>query len=223
MSISIAVIDDHTILRETLVEALSKEDDFEVVGHWGEAEDAIRYLKKNKVDVAVVDHILPGISGIEAAREMKKMSTDIKIIILSMFHEEDKILSALEVGVMGYLDKEVAISELKASIRKVFDDKMVVNQNLINGFMRLFKEDTSGGEEEETLTDEHIQVLKLTSRGLSNKEIAKKMDLTVGKIKSRFREIFNILGARDRTNAVVKAIKRGYCSVEDCLGEAHEA
>ncbi len=208
--IKVIIVEDHAILRETMVEALNKEDDIDVLGHWSRAEEALRYLESHSVDVVISDNVLPGMDGVTFTRKIKQEHPDLKVIMLSMITDEEKIFEALEAGVMGYLPKEISKNELVLAIKKAFQGEMFIGpcitKSLVDYFVyKLNKQD----DKKSLLTDDQIKVLSLAAEGYTNKEIADRINLALPTIKLRFQEIFKALDTRHRAHAIIKASKLG--------------
>ena len=213
----IALIDDHTVVREAIAKTLGQEADFEVVGSWSNAERAVDYLEGGAtLDVAVVDYRLPGMDGIAAARRFKELCPQLQIIILSMYCREEYILEAFEAGVMAFLPKEVSVTELADSIRTVRKGESVLSPKITRQLLE-FCQRLKQGDGESTvpiLPPQHIQVLRLAGCGYANKEIADRLGLSVNTVKLRLKESYLRLDARDRTHAVIMALKQGLFDIE---------
>jgi DNA-binding NarL/FixJ family response regulator len=217
-NIKIVIVEDQTILRETLVVALNMEEGFEVVGHWQSAEELLDYVECNECDVAVVDNMLPGMDGITLTRALRERFPALKTVILSMHAREEDVLDAFDAGVMGYLPKEISTSELIRAIRSVVSGEAVICQKITKSLMiycAQLKGPRVESEPPSILTGEECRMLKCVSRGYSNKEIADLLNMPVAKIKLAFHELFKKLDARDRTHAVVKAFKLRLIDMED--------
>lgn len=213
----IALIDDHTVVREAIARTLSQEPDFEIVGSWAAAERAISFLEGGMFDVAVVDYRLPGMDGIAAARRMKEMHPRIQVIILSMYCREEYILEAFEAGVMAFLPKEISVAELADAIRTVLKGESVlsprITRQLIEFCQRLKQGD--GQTPVPALSQQHVQILRLAGSGYANKEIADRLGLNVNTVKLRLKEAFARLDARDRTHAVITALRLGLFEIDE--------
>lgn len=208
--IKLAVVEDHTILRQSVVKNLNMEFDMEVVGSWGTAEEALDYLKIEPFDVAVMDYKLPGISGVEALPLMKEIRPDIKVIILSAFTGNQEVFGAIEAGAMGYLPKVVTIEALVEAIRTVNQGNAVIDPSVTRKVLEKFSGmKTELDEKNDILSGNEKKVLLLASEGVPNKQIASRLKLNEGVVKSILQEIFKKLEARDRTHAVAIALKRG--------------
>jgi DNA-binding NarL/FixJ family response regulator len=216
--IRIVIVEDQTILRETLVVSLNMEDGFQVISHWQSAEELLEYIKTGEFDVAVVDNMLPGMDGITLAKILKNRLPDAKIIILSMHAREQDVLDAFDAGVMGYLPKEICTSDLIRAIKSVMNGEAVICQKITEALMKYcaqLKGPRAAPEPPSILTEEECRMLKCVSNGYSNKEIADTLTMPVAKVKLAFHELFKKLDARDRTHAVVKALRMGLIGMED--------
>lgn len=213
--IRIILIEDHTVLRETIAIALNMENEFDVIGHWGSGEDALKSVADKEFDIAVVDRMLPGMDGIVLTKRIREKYPDASVIMLSMVNEEQRILEAFEAGVRGYLLKDVPISEVIDSIKRVHRGEMVIQKSLTENLITFFSRIRDSKGFHDILTDEQMKVLTHASEGLTNKEIADKLGLPLPIIKLRFREIFHKLNARHRTHAIMKAVKLGILTIEE--------
>lgn len=215
--IKVIIVEDHSILRETMVEVLNKEEDIEVTGHWSKAEEALKYLETHSVDVVISDNRLPGIDGVTFTRKIKQLYPDLKVIMLSMITDEEKIFEALEAGVMGYLPKEISKNELVMAIKKAFQGEMFIGpcitKNLVDYFV--FKLNKTN-DKKTLLTDEQIKILTLAAEGYTNKEIADRINMALPTIKLRFQEIFKALDTRNRAHAIIKASQKGLLTLNHC-------
>lgn len=207
--IKIAVIDDHTVLRQVLVRTLNSEYDMEVVGSWSSAEPALEYLLRDSFDIVIMDLKLPGMDGISATRQMKKMLPSVKIVMLSAFSGDDEVFNAIDAGVMGYLPKEVTVETLVDTIRLVHRGHAVISPELTRKVLNKFTEMKSLLSKSADLTSIEKEALKLASMGSSNQEIAAILKISERAVKSHFSDILKKLNAKDRTQAVAIALKTG--------------
>jgi len=207
--IKVAIIDDHTILRQVLVKALNMEFDMEVIGSWKTAEEAIEFLERETLDVVILDMKLPGMNGIEATRRIREINPAIKVIILSAFTGNDEIFGAIEAGGLGYLPKDITVEALVDAIRQVYRGYAVLDPTITRIVLERFSDMESRLSNATELTGIEKQILSLASDGCSNKEIAQKMEIKENAVKCHFRDILKKLDARDRTHAVAIALKSG--------------
>lgn len=208
--IKVAIVDDHTILRQVLARSLSAEYDIDVVGSWNCAEDAIEFIKKDEVDVVILDYKLPGLTGPQAGIVLMDIRPELKIIILSAFTGNEEVFTAIQAGAVGYLPKEVTVETLVEAIRSVYRGNAVLDPSItlkvLDKFSNMKRETTKEG----PLTEHEKILLTYASRGYSSREIAEEINQPENIIKAQFRNIIKKLDAKDRTNAVVIAMKEGW-------------
>ncbi len=212
--IRIIIVEDHSVLRESLCLSLAMEKSFEVAGNWNNAEEALKQLGTISVDIVLTDNKLPGMDGIVFTKKVKERYPDIKVVILSMITDEETILEALEAGAMGYLPKEVSISDLIQTIKNVHAGALSLPPELNESLLRYVAKFRKKHDRDSILTPEQIKLLNLAADGYTNKEIADRMDLPLTTIKLRFQEIFKALDARHRTHAILKAMKLGILVID---------
>jgi DNA-binding NarL/FixJ family response regulator len=200
-SIRILSVDDHDLVRKGIAAILSTEADLLLVAEANNGEDAVRLYREHRPDVTLMDLRLPDSSGIETTRTIRREFPDAKIIALTSYDGDQDIYRALEAGVRGYLLKEMVHTEVIRAIRVVHAGKrfipLEVTQQL-NGFFP-----------EVALTPREIEVLALVARGFGNKEIGDTLGTAPGTVKAHVQSILSKLGAKDRTNAVAIALRRG--------------
>lgn len=210
--IKVVLVDDHNIVRQSLARVLSQEFDIEVVGQWGSPFPLFDFLKTGRCDVVIMDLKMPGMNGIEAAKQILELSPQTKVIVLSAYSDDRDIFQSIQAGVMGYLPKETTMEELVDAIRTVHRGNAVLDPIVTKKVIDRFSGVRETKELKEELTTLEIQILRLSSSGLSTKEIADRLKLKFATVKFHFREIYRKLDAKDRTNAVAEAIKRGIIS-----------
>jgi DNA-binding NarL/FixJ family response regulator len=208
----IILVEDHGVLRETLVIALNMEDDFEIIGHWNCAEDALEFLAHNRSELAIVDYMLPGMDGIQFTRKAKKLQPNIKIIMLSMYTDRDSVLRAFDAGAIGFIPKHVSIRELITAVKMVEKGEPTLPRKMTAEFINYVGELKKAPP---VITNELRNILRMAADGYSNSEISIKTGQPVPRIKYQFRQIFEILDARDRTHCVVRALKRGFLTLDE--------
>jgi DNA-binding NarL/FixJ family response regulator len=207
--IRIGIVDDHTILRQTLVKALNLEYDMEVIGNWNNAEECIEFFGIEPIDVFILDMKLPKMNGIEAAKKLKALNPDVYIIILSAFTDEKHVFGAVEAGATGYLPKEVTIEALIDAVRTVYRGNAAFDPMLTRKIIERFSELQEKIRPAFNLTESQLQIVKYMSEGFSNKEISEKLEISERQIRTYISEITRQTGARDRTHIVSLAYKSG--------------
>jgi DNA-binding NarL/FixJ family response regulator len=221
--IRILIADDHTLVREGTRQRLEREEDFEVVGEAGDGEEAVRLANQLKPDVAIIDVAMPNLNGIEATKQIKESRPATAILVLSAYDNDQYIYAALEAGASGYLLKNARGQQLVDAIRDVKAGEVVLDPHVARKVVQWFSS-LSRGERVEGLpdyvSDRELDVLKLAANGMSNKEIAAELSLSVRTVQSHLGNIFDKLGVSSRTEAVLRAIKEGWISLENVsLGE----
>jgi NarL family two-component system response regulator LiaR len=215
--ISIIIADDHALVREGTRERLEREEDFEVVGEAADGEEALRLASQLKPDVAVVDIAMPKLNGIEAAKQIKKTQAGTAVLVLSAYDDDQYIYAVLEAGADGYLLKNVRGHQLVDAIRDVSAGEVVLDPHVARKVVQWFSSLSQGRLPQgggDYLSERELEVLKLAAKGLSNKEIASQLALSVRTVQSHLGHIFDKLAVSSRTEAVLRALKEGWISLE---------
>jgi DNA-binding NarL/FixJ family response regulator len=201
ISIRVLSVDDHDLVRKGIAAILSVESDLQLVADASNSQDAIRLYRQHLPDVTLMDLRLPDRSGIETARLIRNEFPEAKIIALTSYDGDQDIYKALEAGVRGYLLKEMVHTEVVRAIRIVHSGKRYIPMEV--------SQQLSGFFPEVALTPREIEVLSLVARGLGNKEVGDRLGTAPGTVKAHVQSILSKLGAKDRTNAVTIALRRG--------------
>lgn len=191
MPVTILLVDDHNLVNEGISRIISSNKKYVVAAQLSNGKDAIDYIKNSPVDLIIMDINMPGISGIIATSEIKKLKPEIKIIGLSMLADYGTVHKMLESGADGYLIKNTSGDELFTAIEQVLNGKSYINQELQQVLLHGIRANKGIPE----LTKKETEVLKWIAEGLTNKEIALKMNLGEETIKSHRKNImskFNI-------------------------------
>lgn len=215
--IRILIADDHAVVREGTRQFLEREDDLEVVGEAADGEEAIRLVGSLNPDVAIMDISMPNIDGIEATRQIKAKYPKVAVLILSAYDDDQFVFSLLEAGAAGYLLKSVRGNELVSAIREVSAGESVLHPTIARKVLNRFTSITSETQKRKTqdvLTEREIEVLQLATQGSSNQEIADSLFLSLRTVQSHLNHIFNKLDVSSRTEAVVRALKEGWVTLD---------
>lgn len=207
----VMVVDDHEVVRLGLKALLSSRPGFEVVGEAETAEEAVNKALSLKPDVIIMDVRLPGTSGVEACRRIKKEAPQIKVIVLTAFPNDEYLLEAVEAGVNGYVLKRVGSDELLETLEKVRRGEGVLDSSLcpkVFTYLRKLKE-KDRVEAFAQLSKRELQILALLAQGKSNREIAEKLFLSEKTVRNYISQILDKLGLSSRTEAVAYAIRHG--------------
>jgi len=220
--IKLYLADDHNLFREGLRRLLETEKEFEIVDDFDSGEALRDYIfsKKHSQDmsgsVILLDINIPGINGIQLTRLVKEKFPDIKILILSMYDDEARILQAFNAGCDGYTIKTMPSSEIINAVKHIAGGETVVPRSLtpklISGLRKVSGEEVN--KRIFDMTEREIEILSSLAQGLSNKEIAANFKTKEKTIKNQLNGLFSKLNVLNRTQAVLKAIKNGIISNE---------
>ncbi len=213
--IRVLIVDDHAILREGVRALLRLTDDIEVVGDAADGRAAVEQAKALAPDVILMDIAMPGLGGLEAALEIRKLGLRSKILVLSQYEDREYVRRLLKAGVAGYVLKKSAGSQLAEAIRAAQRGGLVLDPEVARTAME--EGGTAAPAETdpyETLTDREKQVLKLVAEGRSNKEVAEILGISVKTAMSHRERVMEKLSLHNRTELVRFALRRGVIRVE---------
>ena len=205
--IKVMIADDHSMVREGIMNLLELDDNLDVVGFAKDGVDCIRKIPELNPDVLLLDINMPNMNGIEVLQELRERRSKVKVIMLTIHNEGEYILKAVDIGCAGYVLKDSDSNMLKKAIYTVYSGESFIQPDLIPVLnARLIKKEQED-EQLEKLTKREIEVLILLSEGLFNKEIAYKLDISERTVKNHISNIFKKINVSDRTQAAVFAIK----------------
>ncbi len=210
--IRVFLADDHLILREGIRSLLGKVSDIEVVGEAGEGGETVAKVEQLVPDVVLMDITMPGMSGLEATRQIKRKYPQLKVLILTI-HETSQYLSQmLQAGASGYVVKTTAASELISAIRAVHQGDVYLYPSITRMLVEDYLQRVMGGEEKtsyEGLTSRERVILMYIAEDKKNKEIADLLGISVRTVQAHRTNLMDKLGAHDRTELVKYAISKG--------------
>jgi DNA-binding NarL/FixJ family response regulator len=215
--VRVLIADDQTLFREGIKDLLENERIVEVVGEAADGNEAVRMAKKLKPDVILMDIKLPHLDGVSATRIIRKECPNTNVLILSSFEDEAHVMESIQAGANGYLSKMLPATELVNALKAFANDGVMIPQQVMGKLLQGLRQmSVSGGSGSPVaLTKTEIRALVFLGSGLSNKEIAAKMDCSVKTIKNHLNAIFQKLEVSNRTEAVVKGIEMGLISPEE--------
>lgn len=212
--IKILIADDHSMVREGLKQLIELEDDIEVVGQAGNGLEAIDKIKECNPDILLLDINMPKMNGLEVIQYMSDNNIATKTILLTIHNEVEYLYKAFEIGVQGYVLKDSESDVLIKAIRTIYDGESYIQPNMAS---LLFKRMNSSREKDQLgvnkLTKREIQVLKLITEGMLNKEIAHNLCISEKTVKNHVSNIFKKINVSDRTQAAVYAIKNNLVDI----------
>ena len=200
--ISILIVDDHPIMRVGIAAMISSSKDMVTVGQARSGEEAIEQHALHKPDVTLMDLHLPGISGVETIRRIRRVSPQAHFLVLTSCEGDMDIRQALEAGASGYVFKGLAQEMLACAVRKVHAEGFYLPSS-VSQILASYTPDS-------TLSTRERQVLGLVAKGRSNKEIATEFGITEATVKCHVSVILTRLNSNDRTQAVVTGLQRGF-------------
>lgn len=208
--IRVVLIDDHNMVRMGLKAYFSTLPDIQVIGEAGTGEDAVRLAADLAPDVMLMDLIMPGMDGVEATRQVKKISPRTQIIVVTSYHDDEHIFPAIRAGALSYVLKDIDPDDLSDAIRRANAGEAVLNPRVA---ARLIKE-LSGQHDEKIntfseLTNREMDVLRQIAAAKSNQQIAAELVISEKTVKSHITNILNKLHLSDRTQAAVLAWQEG--------------
>ena len=216
--IRILIADDHAVVREGTRQILEREADLEVVAEAADGEEAVKLVGSSKPNVAIMDIAMPKVDGIEATKQIKALYPVVSVLIFTAYDDDQFIFNLLEAGAAGYLLKTVRGRELIDAVRAVYAGESVLHpaiaRKVLNRFASAAEKPGREGPTE-ILSTREIDVLKLATRGLSNQDIANELYLSLRTVQAHLGHIFNKLRVSSRTEAVVRALKEGWITLED--------
>jgi DNA-binding NarL/FixJ family response regulator len=207
----VLICDDHFVVRDGVRSRLERQPGFEVVGEAEEGEEAIAFACRLDPDVVLMDLSMPGMDGVEATGRIKAELPHAKVLVLTTYDDDERILAAFREGAAGYLLKDRPSEELLSAVREVMQGGVPVDPKVSARLIRYLGTNpgpslTTRAQLAASLTRSELEVLKLAVQGLENHEIAQRLHVTRATVKWHFNNIYKKLGVHHRAAAVVAAI-----------------
>ena len=216
--IRILIADDHSLVRDGTRRILEAEEDIEVVAEALDGEEAVQLATELKPDIVLMDISMPKMDGIDATKQIKHECPAINVLILSAYDDDQFVFRLLQAGAAGYLLKSVHSQELITGIRAVNHGESVLHPAIARKVLSRFVLTSQKPPDTMTtgdLTKREIEFLKLMTRGLSNKEIADEVNLSIRTVQGCLGQIFKKLGVNSRIEAVIYALKEELVTLEE--------
>jgi two-component system, NarL family, response regulator LiaR len=207
--IRVLIVDDHAVVREGLRTFLQLQDGITVVGEAADGEAAVDRAVALDPDVILMDLVMPGLSGVDAMRRLREQAPNSRVIVLTSFLDDGRLMPALQAGAAGYLLKDVEPAELARAVRSACADEAVIDPTVAARLLHRLGEGPPPREEDLDLTRREREVLALIAAGHSNKRIALELGIAEKTVKTHVGHLLAKLGVADRTQAALLAVRRG--------------
>ena len=206
--IRVLIVDDHAVVREGLQAFLELQEGIEVAGQAADGEDAVEAAERLRPNVILMDLVMPRLDGVAAMRSLRESVPDARVIVLTSFLDDDKLLPALRAGAAGYLLKNAEPREVARAVRAAHAGEALLDPVVA---ARLVETLAAAGADEplDRLTPREREVLVLIGRGFPNKRIARELELSEKTVKTHVGHVLAKLGVGDRTQAAVVAVRAG--------------
>jgi two-component system, NarL family, response regulator LiaR len=214
-AIRVLIVDDHAVVREGLRTFLALQDGIEVVGEAQDGAEALDQAARLAPDVILMDLVMPGVDGIGAMRALRDAGSTARVIVLTSFTDDDRVLPAIQQGAAGYLLKNVAPAELARAVRAAHAGEALLDPGVAARLVEAVAargaapEQASAARAADQLTPREREVLRMLARGLANKRIAYELGLSEKTVKAHVGRVLAKLGVSDRTQAALYAVRAG--------------
>jgi two-component system, NarL family, response regulator LiaR len=206
--IRVLVADDHAVVREGLRTFLSLQEGIEVVGEAGDGEAAVREAEIRRPDVILMDLVMPRLDGVGAMRELRWRMPECRVIVLTSYAQDDRLLPAIQAGAAGYLLKDAEPREIARAVRAAHAGEALLAPAIAARLVAAIAQ-PAGARPTQRLTPREREVLALIGRGLPNKRIARELGVSEKTVKTHVGHVLAKLGVTDRTQAALHAVREG--------------
>ncbi len=217
--IRLLVVDDHTLFRRGLIALLSQDDRFEIAGEAGDVSEALRVLPLVRPDLVLLDNHLPGVKGVDAIPSFKESQPELRVMMLTVSEDEEDLSRALQAGADGYLLKTSESDQLCDAIVKVYDGQSMISPQMMGKLVAALRGQGAPARPVEPppasphaldkLSPREREILLLISKGQSNKQIARELDIAETTVKIHVQHIFKKLDLSSRVQVAVLATSLG--------------
>jgi len=207
------IVDDHALFRESLANLLTYQGEFDIVGEAANGRDAIKLAATLNPDVILMDIDMPDLDGIQTTRELKLRQPDVRVVMLTVFDEQERLFEAIRAGAQGYLVKSIRSHELLEQLGGLSRGEAAISRRMATRILEEFRhleQQAAILEPEGGLSSRETQVLELVSDRLSNKEIAERLSISEHTVKNHLKSILAKLQLSNRRQAAAYAVARGW-------------
>jgi NarL family two-component system response regulator LiaR len=227
MPFGVLVVDDHKIMRDGIKAILGRGDEFRVVGEAENGTDAVQVVKQLRPDLVLMDIGLPGLNGVETTAEILRYHPDCKIVILSMYDDENSVVGAIRSGARAFILKKASDTDLVDALRVVANGGAYLSPQVSDRLLRRIQKGDLESKEPaslvETLSPRELQVLRMVAEGKTSKEIAVMLDLREQTIRSYRKTMMKKLGVTNAPGLTRLALATGLTQVSRALASKHES
>ena len=218
--VRIVIADDHGVVRDGLTALLEEEPGWTVVGTAADGREALELIRRLRPDLALLDITMPEMSGLEVARIVARELPQVRILILTMHEEEAFFFEALRAGAAGYVLKGAGSEELLSALHAVLEGGVYLPPKLAALLVQDYLEGPREGGTD-PLTPREREIVRLIAQGLTNRQIAERLVLSLNTVKTHRLNIYRKLGLQSRSELVAYALRRGWLRPEDVRDEDH--
>jgi NarL family two-component system response regulator YdfI len=212
--IKVMIVDDHLVVREGLRQLLEIEDDIEVVAEAGNGLECLEMIEKSRPDLLFMDVRMPGISGIEATRQVCRRHPQVKVIMLTIYEDDQYVRESIRAGAKGYVLKKVGREELIRIVRDVMEDRAFLDPKVAPAVFDHVKGRTSTTGKETALTQRELEILQHIAEGNGDRAIAESLHISEHTVRSHIKNLYRKLGVSSRAQAVAKALREGIIATD---------
>lgn len=218
--ISVLIVDDHLVVRQGIRFLLEQMNDIDIIGEASDGQQAVDMVQQHLPDVVLLDLIMTPMDGIEATREIRRLSPNTQVIILTSHHKDDQIFDAIKAGALSYLLKDVSSDELVAAIRAAADGETVLSPRVAQRVLQEVQKSENSLLDQ--LTSRELDVLTRIAHGRSNREIAIDLSIKDQTVKTHVSNILSKLHLADRTQAAIYALKQKLIPLDEAMNEGNK-
>jgi len=205
----VVIVEDHTLVRQSLVKTVGAEEDFEVVGEASRGDEGLELIQRMRPDLVLLDISMPGANGLEVAKQLRAVAPDTRFVFLTMHDDDASISKAISLGADGYVLKTASTAELLNAVRIVADGGSYLSPSVARRVI-----DLAGGKGPVTnLTEREMEILKLLAEGCRPGLVAEKLFVSVKTVKNHLTSVYAKLGVQTGAQAVAEAYRRGLVSL----------
>ena len=215
--IRVMIVDDHVIVREGLRSLLEAQPDIKVAGEATDGEEAVSKTREIQPDIVLMDITMPGMSGLEATRQIRRQSPDAKILALTMHEGDEYFFKILEAGASGYFIKGGSSSELISALRAVHQGDVFIYPTMAKKLLNDYLKRVRAGQDKESydgLTNREREILKLIAEGHTNQDIADLLVLSIATVQTHRAHIMAKLGLRSPAELIKYAVRHGFITLD---------